>query len=42
MSDILSNWEIKAKEAQKANKQFLQKMQTKKGKGAEKLLPRSA
>lgn len=39
MSDILSNWETKAKEAQKANKQFLQKMQTKRGKGVEKLLP---
>ena len=39
MSDILAGWEVKAREAQKANKQFLQKMQTKKGKGAEKLLP---
>lgn len=39
MSDILADWEKKAKEAQKANKQFLQKMQTKKGKAAEKLLP---
>ncbi len=39
MSGIGSDWEKKAKEQQKSYKQFLQKMQTKKGKGAEKLLP---
>ncbi|WP_341835159.1 YkgJ family cysteine cluster protein [Chitinophaga pollutisoli] len=39
MSVSLTDWEKKAKEAQKANKQFLQKMQTRKGKGAEKHLP---
>lgn len=39
MSGILEKWELKAKEKQKANKQFLQKMQLKKGKGAERLLP---
>lgn len=39
MNHLLENWELKAKEKQKANKQFLQKLQTKKGKGVEKLLP---
>lgn len=39
MSDLLSDWEKKAKEQQKSYKQFLQKMQLKKGKGAERHLP---
>lgn len=39
MSDLLENWQQKATEQQKANKQFLQKLQTRKGKGVEKLLP---
>ena len=39
MSESGFDWEKKAKEQQKSYKQFLQKMQTKKGKGAEKLLP---
>jgi Fe-S-cluster containining protein len=39
MNHLLENWELKAKEKQKANKQFLQKLQTKRGKGVEKLLP---
>ncbi|RAJ87783.1 hypothetical protein CLV59_101544 [Chitinophaga dinghuensis] len=39
MSNLLENWEQKAKDKQKANKQFLQKLQTRRGKGVEKLLP---
>ncbi len=39
MSKILEDWEQKAKDKQKANKQFLQKLQTRRGKGVEKLLP---
>ncbi len=39
MDDLLINWEQKAQEQQKANKQFLQKLQTKRGRGVEKLLP---
>lgn len=38
-NNLLTNWQKKAQEKQKENKQFLQKMQTKKGKGVEKLLP---
>ncbi|ATL47674.1 zinc/iron-chelating domain-containing protein [Chitinophaga caeni] len=40
MGDILDQWQRKAKDHQKVNKQFLQKLQTKKGKGTERLLPR--
>lgn len=39
MPGILDKWELRAKEQLKPNKQFLQKMQLKKGKGAERLLP---
>ncbi|MCW3467449.1 YkgJ family cysteine cluster protein [Chitinophaga nivalis] len=39
MSKILEDWEQKAQDKQKANKQFLQKLQTRRGKGVEKLLP---
>lgn len=39
MDELLTNWEQKAQEQQKANKQFLQKLQTKRGRGVEKLLP---
>lgn len=39
MSKILEDWEQKAKDKQKVNKQFLQKLQTRRGKGVEKLLP---
>lgn len=39
MSKILVNWQKKAADKRKENKQFLQKMQTKKGRGAEKQLP---
>ena len=37
--DLLVNWQKKALEKRKENKQFLQKMQGKKGRGVEKLLP---
>jgi len=39
MDESLNNWKQRATEQQKANKQFLQKLQTKKGRGVEKLLP---
>ncbi|SFN37413.1 hypothetical protein SAMN05428949_2609 [Chitinophaga sp. YR627] len=39
MDELLINWEQKAQEQQKENKQFLQKLQTKRGRGVEKLLP---
>ena len=39
MEEVLPNWLEKATEQQKANKQFLQKLQTKKGRGVEKMLP---
>ncbi|MGO4288590.1 YkgJ family cysteine cluster protein [Chitinophaga sp. RAB17] len=39
MSKILEDWEQKAQDKQKANKQFLAKLQTRRGKGVEKLLP---
>lgn len=39
MSELLENWEQHAREKQKANKQLLQRLQTKRGKGVEKQLP---
>lgn len=39
MSKILEDWEQKAREKQKVNKQYLDKLQTRRGKGVEKLLP---
>jgi uncharacterized protein len=39
MSDLLENWQEKATEKQKENKQFLQKLQTRKAKGVDKILP---
>lgn len=39
MDDKLNNWHDKAKRSKKANKQFLKKLKTKKGKGLEKHLP---
>lgn len=39
MHDLLQNWEKKAEKDKKSNKQLLTKLQTKKGKGAVKLLP---
>ncbi len=39
MDASLNNWKQRATEQQKANKQFLQKLQTKKGRGVDKLLP---
>jgi Fe-S-cluster containining protein len=37
--NLLQGWQQKAREKQKENKQFLQKLQTKKGRGLEKKLP---
>ncbi|GAA4318767.1 YkgJ family cysteine cluster protein [Compostibacter hankyongensis] len=39
MDGLLHNWQKKAQEKRKENKQFLQRLQTKKGKGVEKQLP---
>jgi Fe-S-cluster containining protein len=39
MDELLTDWEQKAQEQQKVNKQYLQKLQTKRGRGVEKLLP---
>ncbi len=39
MNELLENWEEKAQEKQKQNKQYLQKLQSKRGRGVEKLLP---
>lgn len=39
MDEQLDNWRKKAQEKRKENQQFLRKLQTKRGKGAEKQLP---
>lgn len=39
MDSQLNNWQGKAQKKKKENKQFLKKLQTKKGKGVEKMLP---
>ena len=39
MTNLPNNWQQKATEQQKTNRQYLQKLQSKKGKGVEKLLP---
>ena len=39
MNEQLNNWQQKARKKRKTNKQFLKKLRTKKGRGAEKKLP---